>query len=138
MQTFLPHADFELSARALDKRRLGNQRNEAWVLLRASTGEIKGWSQHPASKMWVGHAHALARYGIAMCQEFTRRGCADTVCARFEEWLQNTTLPDKGDPPWLGSQAFHTAHQSNLVAKDPEYYGALWPNAPRGLPYVWP
>ena len=39
-------------------------------------------------------------------------------------------------PPWLGNEAFHRAHQSNLVRKFPEHYGQLFPGVPDDLEYV--
>ena len=41
-------------------------------------------------------------------------------------------------PPWLGDDAFHRSHQSNLVRKLPEHYGDLFPDVPDDLPYIWP
>lgn len=58
MQTFLPYADFDESARALDPKRLGNQvYRECLTLIRG------GWPNHPASRMWRGYECALACYG---------------------------------------------------------------------------
>src|SRR3546814_11842397 len=40
-------------------------------------------------------------------------------------------------PPWLGNAAFHASHRSNLLRKDPGFYGRYgWPEPP-DLPYVW-
>ncbi len=39
---------------------------------------------------------------------------------------------------WLGDDAFHRAHRSNLLRKDPEWYGAVFDDVPDHLPYVWP
>ena len=41
-------------------------------------------------------------------------------------------------PPWIGDAEFHRSHQSNLVRKDVEFYGPLFPGVPDDLPYVWP
>jgi hypothetical protein len=41
-------------------------------------------------------------------------------------------------PPWLGDEAFHAAHRSNLLRKAPEYYRSFWPEEPDDLEYVWP
>ena len=70
VNTFLPYADFEESAKALDYRRLGKQRVEALQILRANLGMTKGWVNHPAAKMWKGHEITLCKYGIAMCMEW--------------------------------------------------------------------
>ena len=39
VNTFLPYPDFVKSAKALDYKRLGKQRVEAWQILRALRGE---------------------------------------------------------------------------------------------------
>jgi len=41
-------------------------------------------------------------------------------------------------PSWLGDPAFHRAHQSNLLRKDPEWYGQFGWEVKNDLPYVWP
>ena len=44
VQTFLPYADFERSARALDRKRLGKQRVETIQVVRALTRPGYGWA----------------------------------------------------------------------------------------------
>ena len=136
MQTFLPHPDFYESARALEYRRLGKMRVEAWQLLRAIQGITKGWVNHPACKMYIGYEYALCRYGLAMCDEWISRGYNDTMRERFVEAMGD--LEDTGMPPWLGDEDFHRSHQSNLIRKDPEYYGPLFPDVADNLEYIWP
>ena len=72
MQTFLPEVTFTASAKALDNKRLGKQRVEVLQLLRALSGESKGWVNHPACKMWHGFEMALAVYGLAICDEWKK------------------------------------------------------------------
>jgi hypothetical protein len=141
MQTFLPYPSFEKSAKVLDYRRLGKQRVEAWQILNAlrGTSRGRGWVNHPATKMWRGYETALIYYGIAMCEEWIRRGYKDTMLPRFKALLSNDDIIRKGPaPPWLGNKKFHRSHRSNLVRKLPEYYGPKWPNEEDNLPYVWP
>lgn len=107
MQTFLPYADFKLSAKCLDRQRLGKQRVEAWQLLRGQ------WSNHPASIMWSCYHPALAKYGRIICLEWIDRGYNDTMLERFEVFLTNDIVM----PYWVGDEAFHLSHQSNLVRK---------------------
>jgi hypothetical protein len=116
MQTFLPYSSFEASAKCLDNKRLGNQRNETKVLLAAVTAG-NGWSKHPAAKMWVGHAGALAQYGLAVCLEWKRRGFKDTVQPLFEASYGPSNVPK-----WVGNESFHSAHRSNLLRKNPDWY----------------
>jgi hypothetical protein len=135
MQTFLPFPSFERSARALDNRRLGKQRVEAYQLLRALLGITKGWSNHPAVRMWRAHERALADYGLAVCREWARRGfrdtCQDKILSLMKDLLQSEP------PPWLGSRRFHASHRSNLVRKDPVHYASMRRAGP-DLPYIWP
>jgi hypothetical protein len=145
MQTFLPYPSFERTARVLDVRRLGKQRVEALQVLRAQHVPNYGWRHHPAVKMWRGHDEALVSYGVTICREWIRRGHRDTVLEQLVglapdgEVLPQAELRQRGLlPPWLGNRAFHRAHQSSLVRKDPELYRAAFPNVPDDLPYVWP
>lgn len=137
MQTFLPFADYVRSAKSLDRMRLGKQRVEAWQILRANTGQSKGWTNHPASKMWHGHEKALCLYGLAMCMEWQARGYQDTLAAKFLDTLTSLS-GDNSPPPWFGNESLHLSHQSNLVRKMPAHYGPQFPGVPDNLPYVWP
>lgn len=137
MQTFLPYADFKETAEVLDYRRLGKQRVETWQILRAMNGLTKGWTNHPATKMWEGFEKALCLYGIAICSEWKRRGYNDTMLPRFLEHLQ-TLDGAVVMPPWLGDEKFHESHQSNLIRKDEDFYKQLFPGVPNDLEYVWP
>lgn len=134
MQTFLPFPDFRQTADCLDWRRLGKQRVEVLQILRALSGESKGWRNHPAARMWVGYEIALVEYGLEICREWLRRGYVDTTKPKIAEFrvAGNLVLP-----PWL-SDNFCLAHQSNLIRKLPEYYAPLFPGVPDDLPYVWP
>lgn len=137
MQTFLPYADFSASAKALDYKRLGKQRVETWQIIRAASGLTKGWVNHPATRMWNGYEKALCFYGIAICMEWKRRGYNDTMLPRFLDHLATLDGPVIM-PPWLGDDAFHKSHQSNLIRKDPEFYGPLFPGTVDNLDYIWP
>lgn len=142
MQTFLPYADFEESARVLEYRRLGKQRVETFQLLNALDGKTKGWATHPAALMWRGYEASLALYGVVICKEWKRRGYKDTMYERlsalYDFHRENSEHGYTQDPPWLGYEPFHLSHQSNLVRKDREYYGPLFPGVPDDLPYIWP
>lgn len=132
MQTFLPYADFEASARCLDARRLGNQRLEALIILRTLRRQTSGgWRRHPAVRMWRGHENALAAYLNAVCAEWARRGYRNNIRRR------RVKLP-LTPPPWLGDERLHASHRSNLLRKDPGYYGRFGWREPPDLPYYWP
>lgn len=143
MQTFLPDPSFERSARVLDPRRLGKQWVEAFQCLRALHVPGYGWRHHRAVRMWRGHGEALAAYGVAVCGVWTRAGHADTVAGiaaelgrqpRRQPGLRGLGLL----PRWLGRRAFHRAHRSALVARNPAWYHRFFPDVPDDLPYVWP
>jgi hypothetical protein len=148
MQTFLPYASFEASARALDAKRLGKQRVEVIQIVRALTVPGYAWSQHPAVLMWKGYEEALGRYGLTMCEVWGELGfgdtCATTIVSdlaaagitsirTYEELEHAGALP-----PWLTDTELQRSHRSPLVRKDPRHYGSLFPGVPGDLPYVWP
>ena len=142
MQTFLPFPGLDRSARCLDRARLGEQRVEVVQLLRALAGETKGWSNHPAAAMWLGHERALAAYGIAACDAWMSRGYLDTCLPKIIDLADRFPASSSAMPPWLGDEAFHRAHRSNLRRKDPAHYspdrlGSAWDVA-ADLPYQWP
>jgi Pyrimidine dimer DNA glycosylase len=148
VQTFLPYADFERSARALDAKRLGKQRVETIQVVRALTVPGYGWANHPAALMWKGFEEALGRYGIVCCDVWTGLGFGDTCAATIgrdlraagvEQIRSQEELAAAGLlPPWLGDEALHRSHRSALVRKDPEHYRPLFPDDPDDLPYLWP
>lgn len=152
MQTFLPSSDFDYCARVLDRMRLGSQRRETVQLIYANTSDIavgtpellakkaaifergevpkRGWSNHPAARMWYGRLPALLVYLQAMNREWIRRG-----------YNSNLVIPEPGSvtmPSWLGDPALHASHRSNLIRKDPAHYGTWGWSEPPDLEYVWP
>ena len=148
MQTFLPYPDFEQSARALDRQRLGKQRVECIQVVRGLTRPDYAWRHHPAVLMWKGYEEALGRYAYTCCEVWTERGFADTCAATIALDLaeagvgqvrtQRELAGAHALPPWLGDRDFHRSHQSSLIRKDPAHYGPLFPDVPDDLDYVWP
>jgi len=145
MQTFLPFADFVRSAAALDTVRLGKQRVETLQVMRALTIANYGWRHHPVARMWRGFRPALMAYQEAVCDEWERRGHADTCRLKTLVELDVDQLDGTAYrarefslPPWLGDEEFHRSHRSNLLRKDPEYYAGIAADVPPDLPYVWP
>lgn len=95
--------------------------------------------------MWRGHADALIAYGLEICDEWVRRGHADTVGAQLLEYASADPAPRQRElrasgrlPPWLGRRALHRSHRSALLRKDPVWYRQFFPAVPDDLPYVWP
>jgi Pyrimidine dimer DNA glycosylase len=149
MQTFLPVADFEESARLLDSPRLGKQRVETLQVLRALELPDYGWASHPVVRMWRGRTAGLVAYGLAMVRVWRERGFADTTHTLIAEFapevagVAQVELARAGLlPSWVGDEALHLSHRSNLLAKEPEYYRPRFTERfgpePDDLPYVWP
>lgn len=148
MQTFLPLPNFTASAKVLDYQRLGKQRVEVIQIFKALTLPSYGWSHHPATLMWSGFEEALLRYGLDICIEWKSRGYKDTCYDKLLLLAQDTGLESvrtqkqltitKDLPSWLGNQAFHLSHQSNLLRKDLHWYRQFFPTTPDDLPYIWP
>jgi Pyrimidine dimer DNA glycosylase len=139
MQTFLPYSDYTKSAKSLDYKRLGKQRVEVKQILNALDGLSKGWTNHPATKMWRGYEGQLAIYGSIVCTEWIKLGYKDSLLPFFTDRIKvesmNTNLPK---PYWLGDIGLHQSHQSNLIRKDPNFYIPVFGNVPDNLPYYWP
>jgi hypothetical protein len=148
VQTFLPYADFERSARVLDPKRLGKQRVETIQVVRALTVSGYGWANHPAVLMWKGFEEALGRYGFTCCEVWLELGFGDTCAVTIGADLRAAgveAVRTQGElaaagalPPWLGDEAVHRSHRSALVRKDPDFYRPLFPDVPDDLPYFWP
>lgn len=137
MQTFLPYTSYSRCAEVLDNKRLGKQRVECLQILNALLDPSKGWKHHPAVKMWRGYERELIDYGIVMCQAWLGRGFDDTCQGKIMSFLPETTEDSHRCPSWLDDNLCLT-HQSNLVRKDPAFYGPLFPGVPDNLEYLWP
>lgn len=138
MQTFLPYPDFAESAKSLDPRRLGKQRIESKTIIDTLLGRPtksgksrRGWLRHPAVLMWSGYEEALKLYYNVIVEEWIDRGYNNNMPLEIVD-------PDKIlMPPWFGNPAVHAAHRSNLLRKDPIFYGKFGWSEPDNLPYVW-
>ena len=140
MQTFLPHQDYQKSARSLDVRRLGKQRVECLQILKSLVTPEYGWKNHPATRMWRGYESEFVRYALTICAEWTARGYRDTCAEKISTLAQtHQDLLDRSKKvfDWL-TPALCRSHQSNLVRKDCCFYGPQFPDVPNDLPYVWP
>lgn len=131
MQTFLPYADFGKSLSCLDNRRLGKQRVESKqihdTLLFGSR-----WRNHPAVLMWSKNIDALKLYFNISLDLWSKRGYRNIKLTPFLD------IPDKIEyPNWLGNEAFHASHRSNLLRKDCKFYGKYGWSEPDNLPYIW-
>ena len=159
MQTFLPFPDFFASASVLDRQRLGKQRVETMQLLRLVTTPkelLRGWKNHPARRMWCGFPEALGFYGVVMIRRWLSFGYRDTCREKILSMLgehgysgSEKKLEERYEaalagtdraflPPWFGDEAFHRSHRSNLLRKEPQWYGQFGWTEPADLAYEWP
>jgi hypothetical protein len=137
MQTFLPYPDFRESLQALDNKRLGKQRVEAYQIISAITGRpkkdgtpYKGWVNHPCSVMWRDYVNALKLYYNDAIDVWKERGFKNTM--EYERIDGDFVLPE-----WLGNEEFHSSHRANLLRKDLAYYSKQgWQDNPED-PYLW-
>ena len=137
MQTFLPYADFEQTAKSLDMKRLGKQRVETMQIMNAILNPEYGWQNHPAVNMWRGYESTLLEYQEAICNEWTSRGYKDTCLQKTIDLMSNFKT-NTARPGWIGDYDFHLSHQSNLLRKLPEHYSQYFVNVADDLPYIWP
>ena len=140
MQTFMTHDNYVDSARALDNKRLGKQRVEAYQVFKALRGDYAdtgAWVNHPATVMWRGHEYELALYGLTISVEFFERGfdgmnMVETFTEIVSQLLETNT---ERYPWWVTDTTLHLTHRSNLMRKDANYYDFGVPN---NIPYIWP
>jgi hypothetical protein len=118
MQTFLPYADFTVSASVLDNKRLNKQCLEAFQIYQrvANDDRMGSYRNHPAVLMWRGYPDALRKYVRTMCEEYLIRTGNNHRCRLFG-YTNTPTLP-----AWIGDQLFHLSHKVNLLRKDYDYY----------------
>jgi hypothetical protein len=161
MQTFVPVTDsFDDIAKVLDNKRLNKQALEGWQILmnllqldpQGQHRVSKGWSNHPAVKMWKGHETALYLYIQAMVAEWKRRGYKSTIGDKAKATmitaLKLGLLPETASSPsWISSpktfSKIAASHRLALLNKDYEWYSQFkWPEdggaRPETYEYVWP
>ena len=131
MMTWLTERSFANTAACLDMRRLGSQRGEARQILKALTGESRGYLNHPVTKAWRGFEEGLAVYGLYICSEWRSRGYRDS---QFE-WFQQKRLELRRYrhrytkfPDWVNDPRVHEAMRERLMWKDPDHYCTIWPD----------
>lgn len=161
MQTFVPLFGSADTAQVLDRARLNKQALEGWQILmnlvqldpQGNHRVSKGWSNHPAVKMWRGHEGALVSYILKMVSEWQKRGYKSTIGTktlatysqavklgritreshRYPEWMTNRELFDQ----------IASSHRLALLTKDYEWYSQFgWPedsgSRPDSYNYIWP
>jgi hypothetical protein len=161
MQTFVPVTDsFDDIAKVLDNKRLNKQALEGWQILmnllqldpQGDHRVSKGWSNHPAVKMWRGHETALYLYVQAMVKEWKRRGYKSTIDDKARATMivalkLGLLPPTASNPIWISStktfSEIASSHRLALLNKDYEWYSQFgWPedtgSRPETYEYVWP
>ena len=140
MQTFVPENSFSNSVRILDRQRLGKQRVETLQIMNALAGKSKGWTNHPATRMWRGYEAALLEYQRCTVMEWKARGYKDTcwekTVAVFNENFSHQECVKI--PHWWGDNRVHNSHKSALVFKDPVWYNTIYPDVEGVYDYYWP
>ena len=134
MQTFLPYADFERSARVLDAKRLGKQRVEVIQVVRALTVPGYAWAHHPAALMWKGlrgGAGALrdrvaARCGPTSASATRRPAPSRPTCA------PRGSAPSAPGRPGRRGRAAAVAWRTRTCSSEPPL--GAGPQGPRLLP----
>ena len=91
--------------------------------------------------MWRGYEKALGLYFNVISSEWVNRGFQHNMGFWPAFNRPGIFMNDWSHiemPPWIGDEAFHASHRSNLLRKDPEYYGKFGWFEPDNLPYIWP
>lgn len=152
MQTFLPFADFEASAKSLDKKRCWKQVVEAKQIINVLEGKSTAWQNHPAVKMWVGYTDLLKHYYNIFLHH-----CLEVHKVNTEmNFMNNNYSVQSPDFPgylivkesirypltpfWLGNDDFHRAMRARLIEKDEAFYLPKFPDDKdfNGGKYFWP
>jgi hypothetical protein len=121
------------------------ERREKPELLEPRTG----WINHPVAVMWRGYEDLLAIYTNTSIKVWIDRGynsTMETLPTNSVHEVMNAGLSFDSlgvkIPNWLTKQPFANSmvlsHRSNLLRKDPEWYGQFRWKAPRDLPYIYP
>ena len=125
-------------------------------LLRTGKSKPAQWN-HPATRMWAGHADALLACHLAFADEVQARherylrllgdAPADKKNqvpfdkAPSDKWPTERPGPDVSLPPWMTDQRLIDRHREVLVERNPDWWRRV-PGfedvQPRGLGHLWP
>lgn len=161
MQTFVPLIGSADTAKVLDRARLNKQALEGWQILmnlveldpEGNDRTPRGWSNHPAVKMWRGHEGALVSYILKMVSEWKSRGYNSTIGDKAIKTykravsLGRITRDSHRKPVWMSNselfEQISSSHRMALLNKDYEWYSQFgWPedigSRPETYDYIWP
>lgn len=131
MQTFLTSSNFSLTARQLDRQRLGCQRKEAMQILDILNGKYSAWKNHPAVIMWQGYENALIEYRNCILYEWEQRGYKNVL----SKYLNPGPVIY---PNWFSDEKVFSSHRAALLYKNLDWYKQFnWAEKPE-LNYFWP
>lgn len=92
--------------------------------------------------MWKSHEPVLVDYARAIINEWTSRGYKDSQMRNIDMiehfYIKGCMTVNFNPPWWLGLDEFHASHRSNLLRKDPIYYGQFGWSEADDMPYFWP
>lgn len=88
--------------------------------------------------MWNGHSRALIDYIRAINDECEHRKIKAAIWAQLVVDFGHRFDEPIIKPSWIGIEAFHASHRSNLLRKDLKWYRAMGWTEPIDLPYYWP
>jgi hypothetical protein len=126
VQTFLtdyPYNNYGLHN--LDTKRVVKQLLETRQIMAALAGATKGWTQHPATKMWRGKEDMLFDYGVINAQELDKRGYKwennmETLVYFYTEIAEMRQTDGEFSDKTLNRIIY--THRGRLYEKDPEHY----------------
>lgn len=122
VNAFLICADFAESAKVLDSSRLFKQCREALQMINIIDNKdmtTKGYSNHPATKQWIGFTNALKAYYNAHLAELFERKSHDTKMKFY-------IIPRHYERPWFVTCSHvHNSHKASLIRKNPYHYSKL-------------
>lgn len=148
MQTFAPYKNCRESAKCLDKKRAWKQVVEAKQIL--ATNGIKvpkrdggymkaSYVNHPIHNIWKNHLEALMHYHDVFLEECIFNHGINTTSKFMYElgYYENKNQNEIEFPKLFGYKPFHDSHKSNLLRKNPEFYGKYNWNVSDDLEYIW-
>eukprot|EP00897_Mesotaenium_endlicherianum_P007062 jgi/Mesen1/6384/ME000329S05548 len=105
---------------------------QIWNIVSGNT-KSKAWVNAPMVRMWYGYPDALGLYYNECLREWSSRGYKNILLSPVELGEDNPAMP-----PWLGDDAVHKTHRSNLLRKAPDHYGQFGWTEANDMPYMWP
>lgn len=131
MQIFLPYPSFTESSKILDTKRLGNQRNEIYQIIKILYFKSTGYMHHPIVKMWAGYESSLILLYNETITAWINRGYKNSMPLIDIRTVGKILIPD-----WFGQNEVHSKYRSLLLSKNFDYYSKLgWIESPNEEPF---